>query len=211
MACNKRNKRGILITFEGIDGCGKTTAMHGAAEILSKEYKKIVTFRDPGTTKVSEAIRNILLEPNLNMSVWTEYYLYVAARAELVKKIEPYLEQGAIVFLDRFYDSTIAYQGFRNGIPLQFILEDNKRIGCPEPDLTLLYKLGPEVGMQRNISEGKQNRIDQESLDKHKKVYEGYEWVAKKFKNRVRIIDASQSKEKVLEETVMIIDEFLSQ
>lgn len=201
--------KGKLITFEGIDGCGKTTAMQEAAKILKEKYSKIVTFRDPGTTKISEAIRDILLDPNLDMDVWAEYHLYIAARADLVRYLKKDLEEGAIVFLDRFYDSTIAYQGFRNGIPLQVVLEDNKRIGCPEPNLTLLYKLDPEIGIKRNLGEGKMNRIDRENLEKHRKVYGGYEWIAKKFKHRVKIIDASQSKERVLEETVKIIENFL--
>lgn len=206
--------KGFLITFEGIDGCGKTTAMQGAAKILEPKYQKynykIVTFRDPGTTKVAEQIRDILLNPDSKMSKWTEYFLYLAARTELVEEIKLHLEKGSIIFLDRYYDSTIAYQGFRNGVPLEIINEDNKRISQRvESDLTLLYKITPEIAMKRNLGNGKMNRIDRESLEKHKKVYEGYEWVAKKFEDRVRIIDASQTKKKVLEDTVKIIDEFL--
>jgi dTMP kinase len=203
--------KGKLITFEGLDGCGKTTAMKGAAEALNPKYEnKIITLRDPGTTKVSEEIRDILLNPKSKMSKWTEYYLYVAARSELIEEIKSYLSKGKIVFLDRFYDSTIAFQGFRSGIPLEVILEDNRRIlQGVEPDLTLLYKVTPEIGMQRNVNNGKMNRIDRESLEMHKKVYEGYEWVAKRYKNRIYIVDAFKSKEEVLKSTVKIIDEFL--
>lgn len=202
---------GILVSFEGLDGCGKTTAMKTAAAILNPKYNnRIVTLRDPGTTKVAEKIRDIVLNPDLEMNKWTEYYLYVAARAELVKEIKLCLYEGKIIFLDRFLDSTFAFQGFRNNIPLKVIKEDNQRISCGIiPNLTLLYKISPEIAIERNKINGKMDRIDRESIEKHKKVYEGYEWVAKKFKDRVVIIDASQTREKVLEDSIKILDEFL--
>ena len=205
------NYKGVLVTFEGMDGSGKTTAMEGAAEILNKKYKnKIVTMRDPGTTIVSEMIRNVLLNPGVKMNSWTEYYLYVAARSGLIDEIKPKIKKGKIIFLDRFYDSTIAFQSFRNKIPLKVILEDNKRIlqGI-EPNLTLLYKVNAEIGMSRNLSNGKGNRIDRECLELHKKVCEGYKWIAETYKDRVRVVDASRTKKQVLEESVRIIDEFL--
>lgn len=203
---------GLLLTFEGLDGCGKTTAMNGAAGILGQKYNnRIIALRDPGTTESAEKIRSVLLDSKDIKNKWTEYYLYVAARAELITEIKAHLEQGKIIFLDRFYDSTIAFQGFRKGIPREIIFEDNKRISEGiEPDLTLLYRINPEIAMQRNLSTGKMNRIDRESLEQHKKVYEGYEWVAKKFKDRVCTIDASKTKEEVLKDTVSIIDEFLA-
>lgn len=212
MSKNINNYKRILITFEGLDGCGKTTAMNGAYEVLGPKYNnRIVTMRDPGTTEIAEKIRTILLYSKEIRNKWTEYYLYLAARAELVKEIRSNLEQGKIIFLDRFFDSTFAFQGFRNGIPLEVISEDNRRISEGiVPDLTLLYKITPEIATARNKSNGKKSRIDIESIEQHRKVYEGYEWVAKKFHRRVRIIDASQSKEKVLMDTVKILDEFLA-
>ena len=208
-----RKYKGYLINPEGLDGAGKTTAIKGALEILKPKYGDRMTYyRDPGSTEFAEKARWLLLESGLEISKEAEYYLYVSARADLVKrKIKPDMEQGKAVVVDRFYDSTFAFQGFRNGIPLKVIFEDNKRISYGiMPNLTLLYRLDPEIAMLRNLENGKMNRIDRESLEKHRKVYEGYEWVAKKFSSRVKIIDASQTKVKVLEDTVKILDEFLA-
>lgn len=205
--------KGYLITAEGLDGAGKTTAVMGAIETLKLKYGNAVTYyKDPGSTEFAEKARWLLLESGLEMDKLAEYHLYVAARADLIqKKIKPDMEQGKAVIVDRFYDSTVAFQGFRNGIPLTVIFSDNKRISYGiKPNLTLLFRVSPEIAMQRNLDNGKMNRIDRESIEKHQRVFEGYEWIAKRFKNRVRIIDASQSKEKVLEETVRMLDEFLA-
>ena len=203
---------GLLMTGEGLDGCGKTTALEAAVEILNRKYdNRIVMFRDPGTSKVAEAIRDVVLHPKFKMTKYTEYYLYIAARAELVEEIKPHLHEGKVVVLDRFFDSTYAFQGFRNGVPLEIIEEDNRRISQGiTPDLTLLYKITPKIAMQRNKSDKKMNRIDRESEQQHWKVYNGYEWLERKFKDRIVVIDASQSIEKVRENTVMIMDEFLA-
>ncbi|MGB9707788.1 MAG: dTMP kinase [Candidatus Pacearchaeota archaeon] len=205
--------KGYIITLEGLDGAGKTTAIDGALETLRPKYRDMLTcYRDPGSTEFAEKVRWLLLDSGLNISKWAEYHLYVSARADLFEnKIKPDLKQGKVVIVDRFYDSTIVYQGFKNGIPLEVIFNDNKRIlqGI-KPNLTLLYRILPEIAMQRNASNGKMNRIDRESIEKHQKVYEGYEWIARKFGYRVKIIDALQSKEKVKEETIKILDEFLA-
>lgn len=172
----------------------------------------IVLFRDPGTTEIGEKIREILLNPELELNKWTEFNLFLAARAQLVHEfLIPTLEKSKIVFLDRYYDSTIAYQGFRNGIPLETIINYNKIMGAVEPDLTLLYKISVEEAQSRlRKNSSSLTRIDQEALELHKKVAEGYDFVAQNYKERVYVIDASRSLEEVTKETIKIIGGFLA-
>lgn len=209
---------GVLITAEGLDGSGKTTAFDNAFEYFSKKYPNmLVRFRDPGSIKnledICEEIREMLLYHRKENSNWTEFYLFVASRAQLVDKyLVPNLKEGKIVFLDRFYDSTIAFQGFGNGIPIDTILYDNGNVlQGTEPDLTLLYDLPVDIALKR-MAEDKNKKLtdfDKGTKDFHQRVWEGYQYVADKYQDRVKIIDATKSVEEVSKETIKIIEEFL--
>ncbi|MEM4152911.1 MAG: dTMP kinase [Candidatus Pacearchaeota archaeon] len=206
--------KGKLITFEGIDGCGKTTILNNIFNFFNKKYPdRFLKARDPGTTELGEEIRRLLLYKNMNK--WAEFNLFLAARAQLIKEfLIPNLKKGKIIFLDRYYDSTIAYQGFRNNIPLKIIFDYNKKIEAIEPDLTLLFDLPIKLAQKRILEDSKKHRkpttFDKESLERHRKVYEGYKWIAKNFENRVRVIDASKNIDEVTKEVKNIIDEFLA-
>ncbi|MCX8194307.1 MAG: dTMP kinase [Candidatus Pacearchaeota archaeon] len=202
--------KGKLITFEGVDGCGKTTVLNKVFEFFNKKYpNRFLKARDPGTTEIGEKIRKLLLYKNMNK--WTEFNLFLAARAQLVNEfLIPNIKKGKIVLLDRFYDSTIAYQGFRNGVPLEMIVDYNKKIKVIEPDLTLLFDLPLEEAQKRILSDKRNLTVfDKENIEQHKKVHKGYKWIAKKYKKRVNVIDASRSIEEVTKDAIKIISKHL--
>ncbi len=203
------NYKGKLITFEGIDGCGKTTAMNYAFRHFNKKYPGLVIkIRDPGTTYVGEKIRPILLYEKLDP--WAEFLLFEAVRAQLIKEcIIPKLKEGKLIFLDRYIDSTIAYQGFGGKLSLDLVLEHIRLKEKPKPDLTFLFDLPVEVALKRKKSK-KLTKFEKRSKREYQKILNGYKIIAKTFKERVYVIDASKSKKEVREEVIKVIDEFLA-
>jgi len=188
---------GKLIVFEGPDGAGKTTQVKLAAERLQNAGYSIVVTREPGGTRLSEMIRQLLLDPNnREMSPVTEALLYAGARSQLVAEvILPALAAGKIVLCDRFVDSSLAYQGFGRGLDLEMLRQVNRfalnRLGrfC-----TIILDLPPEEGLKR----GKQRErdwLEQEDLSFHRRVREGYRLLAKKYPERIRVVDASPQPE----------------
>jgi dTMP kinase len=184
----------VLITFEGIDGCGKSTQIQ-----LLREYLEIVgidyhVFREPGGTALSEEIRNLLLHSTGEMDPVTELLLFSAARSQLIaEKVKPLLERGEVVILDRFYDSTTAYQGYgRQSADPEKIMELNRIAshGCV-PDITFYLKIDPELAAERT-RDGVKDRMERSGDGFFKKVIEGYEKLAEQEKRFV-VIDASQS------------------
>ena len=187
--------KGIFITFEGSEGSGKSTQARLLVAHLKSKGKNVLHIREPGGVKMSEDIRKILLDvKNKNMSDACETLLYMAARAQLVKEvIAPALKKGKIVVCDRFLDSTVVYQGYGNGVDINFI----KTIGrfATEgiaPDLTLIFDLSVEKGLSRT---GKiKDRIELRSLKYHNRVRRGYLALAKNEPGRIKVINADQSK-----------------
>lgn len=182
---------GCFITFEGVEGCGKSTQITLLWEqLLEMGYDVIVT-REPGGTPIAESIRNVLLEPDHGaMGPTAELLLYAAARAQHVyEKIAPALAAGQIVLCDRFTDSTTAYQGAGRGISAE-ILEALNRIatGGVWPDCTLLIDVPVEVGLERARSRGRKDRIEQESIDFHQRVREGFLALAGAEPDRIQLI-----------------------
>ena len=183
-------KRGLLITFEGGEGTGKSTQIALLRDFLEKEGKReIIVTREPGGVEIAEKIRQILLDEHyLNkITPKTELFLYLAARAQhFAEIIEPALLAGKIVLCDRFIDATLAYQGFARDLGMEQLYEFNKWIS-PNilPDLTFLFLLDVEKGLER---ESIHDRFFFEGLSFHKKVYVGYEKVAEMFPNRVKKI-----------------------
>ena len=189
-------QRGIFITFEGVEGAGKTTQVQRLATVLGPN---VVLTREPGGTTISERIRDIFLTSD-GMSVMTELLLIAAARAQHVdERIRPALAANQIVICDRFIDATVAYQGYRGGIDIELIHQLNRvATGGLTPDITFILDLPPEIGLQRQQrGELDRDRLDKEPLELHRKVREGYLYAAKIDPNRVKLIDATQSPDAV--------------
>ena len=191
-------KKGLFITFEGGEACGKSTQIKLFKEYIQTRQDKdnFVFIREPGGTILGEKIRDLLL--NFRQDAPTakaELLLFLASRAHLYEKVlKPALEQGKIVVADRFYDSTVAYQGFaRQIMPAQEILELNKMIlNSLTPDLTFYLEIKPEIAFKRK-GDDILDRMESEPLEFHQKVYEGYRFMAEKEKNRFAVIDATKS------------------
>jgi len=186
------NKKGLFISLEGIDGCGKSSLKMELEEFL-QPYSP-VSIREPGSTVISEQIRQLLLDcHNDSIGHKTEAMLYASARCQLVDEIIiPALEAGRLVVADRYIDSTIAYQGCGRGIELEFLYNLNQLCtGGIEPDLTLLLDLDPLVALDRRADE-RPDRLEQEGLEFQARVREGYLQIARKNPARVKVINASQ-------------------
>lgn len=193
-------KKGLFITFEGGEACGKTTQIKLLKEYISSLPNKddFVFVREPGGCPFAEKIRTLLLEKGDDAPLpMTELLLFCASRVENVyKNIIPALNEGKIVIADRFYDSTIAYQGFaRNVMPPQEILKLTKTIiGDLTPDLTFYLKLSPQEGFKRkeNIPQSL-DRLEEEGLKFHMSVFEGYEYISNIENQRFCVIDGNKS------------------
>jgi dTMP kinase len=184
---------GVFITFEGVEGGGKTTNIHFIAERLQKEGKQVLLTREPGGTDVSEAIRHILLSKKLPvMHQDTELLLMFAARAEhLQKKILPALAQGAWVLCDRFTDASYAYQGGGRGIDKQRIATLERWVqGECHPDYTFLFDLDAKTGLNRAKNRGETDRFEQEDIDFFNRIRAKYLQMAEQYSDRYRIINA---------------------
>lgn len=197
--------KGLFITLEGGDGSGKTTVMREMEQVLREQKVEFITTREPGGIEIAEKIRDIILDPqHTAMDARTEALLYAASRRQhLAEKVEPLLEQGTTVLCDRFLDSSLAYQGYARGLGMDEVLEINLFATKGRfPDLTFYLDITPEAGLARITSSQSRevNRLDMESLHFHQKVREGYLLIAKMYPERIRIVDASRSKEQVAAE-----------
>lgn len=187
----------MFITFEGIDGSGKSTQIEKLKNRLEQEGAVVKVFRDPGGPVVSEKIREILLNPDYKVDPVTELLLFSAARSQLMaENVLPSLEEGAVVILDRFYDSTTAYQGYgRESVPLEEIRDINRIASHKQaPDLTIYMKIPLDKAKDRMA--GEKDRMEQSGDDFFGKVIQGFEKIAK-TKDRFLAIDATQSADKV--------------
>jgi len=192
--------RGILITIEGIDGAGKTTLAHGLAGALRERGLDIVALREPGGVLVAERIRALVTDPQLSVVPRAEALLYAAARAQLVAQtLEPALAAGATVLLDRFVDSSLAYQGAGRelGIDAVAAINDFATLGL-RPDRTLLLTLPPAVGRARR-DDRPHDRIELEDDAFFARIDAGYRWLAQAEPDRVRVLDATLEPERLLE------------
>ena len=189
-------QQGIFITFEGVEGAGKTTQAQRLAAALGPNA---VLTREPGGTPISERIRDLFLISD-GITPMTELLLIAAARTQHVDElIRPALVLNQIVICDRFIDATVAYQGYRGGIDLELIHQLNRTAtGGLTPDLTFVLDLPPEIGIQRQ-QEGTthRDRLDKEPLEVHRRVRDGYLFAAHTDPRRVKVIDAAQSPDAV--------------
>lgn len=198
-------KQGIFLTFEGNDGCGKTTVSTAIVSRLKDLGYDVVYTREPGGSQIAEAIRDILLDVNnTNMDARTEALLYAASRRQHLKdKVLPALERNAIVICDRFIDSSLAFQGHARGLGMKEVYDINQFAidGCM-PQKTFFLSVSIETGKKRMDARGDKNRLDLEVSDFHKKVREGYDILIKKYPDRICVIDAEPSVDEVIETTM---------
>ena len=200
----------MFITLEGPEGSGKTTAVEFAVKKLEEMGYQIVRTREPGGTPIAEQIRNVILDKqNTAMDPRTEALLYAASRRQhLVEKVWPAIKEGKIVICDRYLDSSLAYQGGARGLGIDEILNIN--LFATEntwPDLTLLFDIKPEIGLQRISANANRevNRLDLEKIDFHNKVRDSFLLLAKRYPKRFIIIDASRDREQVAKDTLEAI------
>jgi dTMP kinase len=192
--------KGKFITFEGSEGSGKSTQIQMIFNYLKKKKLPAIVLREPGGVNISEQVREILLDVrNKNMGNACETLLYMASRAQLVEEqILPALQKGKIVLCDRFLDSTLAYQGYGNGVDLFFIKEVGRfATQGIEPQLTFIFDINAKIGLNR-IQRPK-DRIELRALEYHNRVRRGYREMATQEPDRIRLIEVNRSKEEIHE------------
>ena len=191
---------GIFITFEGGEGAGKTTHIMFLASVLEAMGYEVLCLREPGGTPIGEGLRDIVLDPeNANMSDRTELLIYEAARAQIVKEIIiPALARGAVVLLDRFYDSTIAYQVYGRGLPEKFVRQANS-FACqgvhPCRTILLTTESTPEEGLERATHHSGADRLEQAGVEFHARVNAGFKHLAAENTERIRVVSSASPKE----------------
>ncbi|NQL61262.1 dTMP kinase [Streptococcus suis] len=207
-------EKGHFITFEGPDGAGKTTVLQELLPKLQVLGLEVITTREPGGVAIAEDIRKIILDPaNTAMDHKTELLLFIAARRQhLVEKVLPPLQEGKMVIIDRFIDSSVAYQGHGRGLDIADIdwLNHYATDGV-KPDLTLYFDIDAEEGLARiaRNAERDVDRLDMEKADMHRRVRQGYLAILEKEPERFVKIDARQPLEAVVQDALGIIQERL--
>lgn len=205
--------KGIFISLEGPDGAGKSTVLTQVLGQLDSQLKtQYLVTREPGGSEIAEKIRKIILDPaNLKMDDRTEALLYAAARSQHVEEVvRPALAAGKLVFSDRFVDSSLAYQGAGRDLGIEKVKQINDfATGGLEPDLTLFFDLDPKLGLARiqKLRPNHEDRLEQEKIAFHEKVYAGYKKLEKMYPQRIVRIDASQAFDKVVDQTISTIKE----
>lgn len=194
--------KSFFISFEGIEGSGKSTQAALLSSKLREEGFEVVVTREPGGTRIGEKIRGITHgRENVDLTAVSEAYLMAASRAQHVREIiKPALSSGKIVICDRFIDSSLAYQGYGRELGEEFIWDLNKlAIDAVIPDLTILLDLGAEEGLRRRNHTDKVDRLDLQQKDFYERVCQGYKKLAEKYKDRYMVADSTKSIEEVKE------------
>lgn len=203
--------RGLFVSIEGGEGSGKSALIQGLSLYLEEQGMECLTSREPGGVKVAEEIRELIMENE--MDAITEALLFASARREHFKnKISPALTEGKIVICDRFVDSSIVYQGYVQGIGMDNVLSVNSQAleGLVMPHLTLYLDVEPTIALNRIAQNNREtNRFDEKSMEFHKKVREGYLLIEEKHSNRIKKVDASLSKDEVLQQSIEYIKNIL--
>ena len=199
---------GKFITFEGCDGCGKSTQLRLLSEYLTKNGIEHIFTREPGGGKISEAIREILLNgKNAEMTDECEALLYAAARAQHLRdKVEPAMSEGKLVVCDRYVDSSFAYQAYARGLGFEFIEKINAfALEKYLPDCTIFFDLTPEAAFQRKHGADENDRLEQAGMEFHKKVYGGYKKLAEKYPDRIVSINAAQTPQEIAKQVIEVL------
>ena len=210
----------MFITFEGVEGSGKTSQIGSVAGYMKKRGLPFRLTREPGGTVIGKSIRAILLNPEHGaLDPVAELLLYAADRVQHVREvIAPALADGKIVLCDRYFDATLAYQGYARGIDMDVIIRIHQMVlDGLMPDLTFLFDLPVEIGLTRAWGQvkngsrtGGETRFEKEKLDFHRKVRSGYLELATKEPKRIRVIDAERSEEEVLTSILAILSDLLT-
>ncbi|MEZ7207203.1 dTMP kinase [Pseudoalteromonas sp. DY56-GL79] len=207
-------KKGFMLVCDGSNGAGKTTVITGLEAHLKQRGIEVVMTREPGGTEISEKIREIILDPSTpEMADMTELMLFGAARAQHVReKIIPALEQGKVVISDRFDAATFSFQHYARGLDLATITTINQlALGGFRPDMNLILDLDPEEGLKRVKSRGEGlDRLEDEKQQFLQRAREGYLVQAKNDPERFTVIDASQTKAQVLEQSIELLDSLIA-
>ena len=197
----------LFITFEGPDGCGKTTQMKLLAEYFEKKGKEVVLTREPGGKGLGEKVREILLNYDGEVSDRCESFLFLADRAQNIDIIvNPAVKEGKIVLCDRHIDSTVAYQGYGRGLNIDRInMLNNLATNGKKPDLTLVFDVDVETSMKRVGKE--KDRMESAGIDFHNRVRKGYLELAKQEPKRIKVLDATKSIEEIHKDVINILAE----
>ncbi|MEN8264000.1 MAG: dTMP kinase [Nitrospirota bacterium] len=198
-----------FISFEGIEGSGKSSQVKLLAEHLRTKGHNVLETVEPGGTRIGGKIRKLLLEPKNHMDPLAELLLYYSSRAQHVREvIYPAIQKKTVVITDRFTDSTVAYQGYARGIELSIINAlDDIVVPDMKPFLTILLDLDVEEGLRRNRRAQKEDRFELETVEFHNRVRQGFIKIAEEEPERVKIVDASRSAEEVSREIIRIVEE----
>ena len=202
--------KGFLVSLEGPEGAGKTSVLEALIPVLEDRGVEVLSTREPGGVLIGEKIREVILDPShTEMDPKTELLLYIASRRQhLVEKVLPALATGKLVIMDRFIDSSVAYQGFGRGLDIDAIdwLNEFATDGL-KPDLTLYFDIEVEEGLARIAANSNRevNRLDMEGLDLHRKVRQGYLSLLEREGNRIEKIDASLPLDQVIENTQQLL------
>ncbi len=200
--------RGKFITFEGCDGCGKSTQLRMLSEYLTAQNIPHIFTREPGGGKISEQIREILLSgKNSEMTDECEALLYAAARAQhLSDRVEPALAEGKLVICDRYVDSSLAYQAYARGLGVEFVGKINAfALERYLPDLTIFIDLTPEAAFKRKHGADENDRMELAGMEFHKRVYAGYKAIAKENPDRVVCVDGSKTPQGIFEDVLQAL------
>ena len=200
--------RGKFITFEGCDGCGKSTQLKKLSEYLEKNGVAHIFTREPGGGKISEDIRAILLNgKNTEMTDECEALLYAAARVQhLSDRVEPALKEGKLVICDRYVDSSFAYQAFARGLGEDFIGKINAyALENYLPDVTIFIDLSAEDAFRRKHGADENDRLEQAGLAFHNKVYNGYKTLAEKYPERIVCVDGKKTPDEIFADVVTVL------
>ena len=196
-----------IITFEGIEGVGKSTQINLLKDYIQSRGLSASIFREPGSTAIGENIRSILLDSKENLSKESELLLMFAARAQLISEKVKISNTDFILF-DRFYDASVAYQGYGRGLSVDFINNLISFINCPQPDLTFLLDISVENGFKRKINDVK-DRIESSGDEFFEKVRQGYLKIAKSQPERIKVIDAMGSIDDINKEIIKEVSKLL--
>jgi dTMP kinase len=206
-------KHGRFVSFEGIEGCGKTTQIALLSDVLTKRGVAHSVTREPGGTAVGEGIRKILLHSEtIHLTAAAELLLFYASRSQnILEKIEPSLAKGEVVICDRFYHASMAYQGYGRGIPIDFI-EKLTDLVCGErrPEVTILLDIEPEIGLARARARNSKHtedegRFEMEEVPFYTRIRNGYLDLAVREKDRIRVIPANRSIDAVHQDVLKIL------
>ena len=202
-------KKGLFITVEGADGCGKTTQLNLIAQYLRDMGADVLLTREPGGAQLGLELREILLHYDGFVSSKCESFLFFADRAQHVDTvIKPAIQQGKIVVCDRYTDSTVAYQGYGKGVDIsQIQYLNNLATDSLQPDLTIVFDVDSEIAQQRVGAQ--KDRLESEGIDFHARVRNGYLQIAKSEPLRVKVVDANPPVDVVFESVKSIIDDFI--